>query len=252
MPNDKISKGYETISVLTFDGERYTGFILKEDDETLSLGIAKGKQVDIPVDDIEFRKEMKASSMPEGLITQIAPIEFLDLIAYLERQKAVGAVRQDGWIELKSKTAPKLRKHGEYQEISRDSALQLGPTMTNPTWNDNAHLLLSDLPSGDLDFAFHSAHDAVNPAITIRLPKESQLAHLWLQNRIAAQFHERAKGLAVWISKDGQKFDKVWVSEKPQPEWSIDFPAGTTAKYVRIGIDGQGTFHLNRAVIYGK
>jgi putative heme-binding domain-containing protein len=252
MPNAKISKGYETISVLTVDGETYTGFILKETDDTLSLGIAKGKQVDIPIDEIEFRKEMKASSMPEGLITQIAPIEFLDLIAYLERQKAISAVSKDGWIELKSKTPPQLRKHGKYQEISRDAAIQLGPTMTNPAWNENAHLFLSDLPSGDLDFAFHSAHDAVNPAVTIRLPKESQIAHLWLQNRVAAQFHERATGLAVWISKDGQKFDKVWVSDKPQLEWNIDFPAGTTAKYIRIGIDGKGTFHLNRGVVYGE
>ncbi len=252
MPNDKIAKGYETISVLTIDGETHTGFILKETDETLSLGIANGKQVDVAQDEIELRKEMKASSMPEGLIKQIAPIEFLDLVAYLERQKAVGAVREDGWISLKSKTQPKLRKHGDYQEISRDAAIQLGRTMTNPTWNDNAHLFLSDLPSGGNDFVFHSAHDAVNPAITVRLPKESEIGHIWLQNRLESQFHERAKGLTIWTSIDGKKFDKVWTSKDTPAEWSIDLPTATRARYVRIGIDGKGTFHLNRGAIYGK
>ncbi len=252
MPNDKIAKGYETISVLTIDGDTYTGFILKETDDTLSLGVANGKQVDVPQDDIELRKEMKASSMPEGLIKQIAPIEFLDLVAYLERQKSVGAVRKGGWISLKSKTEPKLRKHGDDQEISRDAAIQLGRTMTNDDWHDNAHLFLSDLPSHGNDFVFHSAHDATNPAITIRLNKEAEISHIWLQNRLADQFHERAKGLTIWTSQDGKKFDKVWTAKETPGEWSIDLPAGTRAKYVRIGIDGKGTFHLNRGVIYGQ
>ncbi len=252
MPNDKIAKGYETISVLTIDGDTHAGFIMRETDDTLSLGIANAKQVDIPQDDIEFRKEMKASSMPEGLIKQIAPIEFLDLVAYLQRQKAVGAVRQDGWITLTSKTKPKLRKHGGYREISRDAEIQLGRTMTNPSWHENAHLFLSDLPDEGHDFVFHSAHDTANPAITIRLSKESEIGHIWLQNRLSSQFHERAKGLTIWTSTDGKSFEKVWTSSKTPAEWSIDLPAGTRAKYVRIGIDGKGTFHLNRAVIYGK
>jgi putative heme-binding domain-containing protein len=252
MPNDKIAKGYETISVLTIDGDTYAGFIIKEDDDMLSLGIANGKRIDIAQDDIEFRKQMNASSMPEGLIKQIAPIEFLDLIAYLERQKAIGAVRKDGWISLQSKTQPTLRKKGGYQEISRDAAIQLGPTMTNPDWNDNAHLFLSDLPDQSFDFVFHSAHDAVNPAVTIRLAEESQIGHIWLQNRLSEQFHQRASGLTIWTSLDGKKFERVWTAKDTPAEWSIDMPAGTRAKYVRIGIDGKGTFHLNRGAIYGK
>ncbi|KAA1262161.1 Cytochrome c [Rubripirellula obstinata] len=87
LPNEEISKGYETVSVLDEDGIANTGFILKETETVLSLGIANGKQVDIDKDIIEIRKPMNASSMPEGLITQIAPIEFLDLIEYLKDQR---------------------------------------------------------------------------------------------------------------------------------------------------------------------
>ncbi len=259
MPNDKIAKGYETVSVLTLDGEVFNGFVLKEDDKMISLGIAdpkganQAKQVDILKEDIEIRKEMKASSMPEGLIKQIAPIEFLDLIEYLNRQKAVSMkVRRGGWISAKSNTPPKLREHQGAQEISRDAEIQLGPTMTNSAWNDNAHLLLTDAESQGNDFVFHSAHDTDHPAITIRLSQESDVRHIWLQNRLAQQFHERAKGLAIWTSTDGEAFKKVWEADKPQAEWMVDLPPGTRARYLRIGLDGVGTFHLNRVAVYGK
>ncbi len=253
MPNDKISKGFETISVLTFDGVVHNGFVIKEDDDTISLGIADGKKIDVLKDDIEVRKEMKASSMPEGLIKQIAPIEFLDLIAFLERKKAISMeVQADGWIVAKSLVKPKLREHRGFKEISRDAAIGLGPTMTNPSWHEQIHLLFSDVKSEGLDFVFHSAHDADHPAITVRLAKESEVRFVQLQNRLNSQFHDRAKGLTLWISSDGQDFKKVWTANKPQAEWIVELPAGTRARYLRIGIDGVGTFHLNRAAVFGR
>ncbi|MEM1067510.1 MAG: discoidin domain-containing protein [Planctomycetota bacterium] len=260
MPNDKISKGYETVSILTLDGETFAGFVLKEDEKMISLGVAdpkganQAKQVDILKDDIEILREMKASSMPEGLIQQIAPIEFLDLIAYLGRQKAVAMeVKKDGWILAKFKNAPKLRKHNGFNEISREAEIQLGPTMTNSGWHESSHLLLTDAPQeGDLDFVFHSAHEADDPAITIRLPKESEVRHIWLQNRLSSQFHRRAEGLTVWTSLDGKKFKKVWTADKMKREWMADLPSGTKARYLRIGLDGSGTFHLNRVAVYGE
>ncbi|WP_197439614.1 PVC-type heme-binding CxxCH protein [Calycomorphotria hydatis] len=87
LPNETISKGYETVLILTIEGIQHVGFILSEDDNQVTLGIANGKTVSIPNDDIDFRKDMKASSMPEGLMKQIAPIEFLDLVTYLQRQR---------------------------------------------------------------------------------------------------------------------------------------------------------------------
>ncbi|MCG8653906.1 MAG: discoidin domain-containing protein, partial [Pirellulales bacterium] len=253
MPNDKISKGYETISLLTFDGVVHNGFVLKEDDKMISLGIANGKQVDVLKDDVDVRKEMKASSMPEGLIKQIAPIEFLDLVAFLERQKAISRHVRDGkWISAKSKVEPKLRKHNGFAEISRDGAIRLGPTMTNSSWHEETHLLLTDAKSSGYDFVFHSAHDAKNPAITIELSQEREVRHLWIQNRLEGQFHARAKGLTVWASVDGKDFRKIWAAEKPQGQWMVDLPEGIRAKYLRIGLDGAGTFHLNRVAVYGR
>ncbi len=253
LPNDKISKGYETISVVTIEGLVHNGFVIKEDEKMISLGIADGKQIDIPIDDIDDRKEMKASSMPEGLIKQIAPIEFLDLIAYLARQKAILMdVRPDGWISAKLTSASKLREHNGFVEISRDATVQLDPTMTSEKWHENAHLFLQDAKPVGLDFVFHSAPDAASPAVTIRLARESEVRHVWLQNRLGTRFHERAKGLTIWISADGKDFKKVWKAKKPQAEWMVDLPEGTQARYLRIGLEGPGTLHLNRAAVYGR
>ena len=250
MPNHEIAKGYETVQVLDEDGQTTTGFILKETDKVLSLGIAKGKQVDIDKETIEIRKPMKASSMPEGLISQIAPIEFLDLVAYLEQQRDIAKQTKRGWTSLLYRKSPKLRNVNGFQEISRDAGIKLGKTMTNKSWNDNVHLFLSDAPSTGLDFVFHSAHDTMNPFITIKLSKHREIRHIWLQNRPG--FVERAEGLAIWISDDNKDFNEAWTSSKPKAEWKVDLPEGTRGQYIRIGLKGKGTFHLNRGAVYGK
>ncbi|WP_417747493.1 PVC-type heme-binding CxxCH protein [Rosistilla oblonga] len=253
MPNEEISKGYETVMVLTIDGATHNGFILSEDDETLSLGIANGKQIDVLKDDIDIRKPMKASSMPEGLVKTIAPVEFLDLIAYLQNQKDVAFSKSDdGWIRSTDKNPPPMRTHGEFKEISRDAEVKLGDAFGNRDWNNDVHLFLNPLKREKWDFSFHSQHDADKPALTIRLAKESEVRHIELKNRLDSQFHERAEGLTVWTSTDGKDYQKVWAAEKPAGTYSIDLPAGTRAKYVRIGLDGKGTFHLFQGVIYGK
>jgi putative heme-binding domain-containing protein len=252
MPNDEISKGYETVMVLTIDGETITGFILKEDENTLSLGVADGKKKDVATDDIEIRKPMNASSMPEGLLKQIAPSEFLDLIAYLGQQKQIArSSSDDGWLHAEVKNASKLRKHEGVKEISREAEIKLGPSFDNKVWNDNAHLFLMPEVLESKDFVFHSQHDADHPFVTIRLPRESEVRYVWLKNRLSNQFHERAKGLAIWTSTDGENYERVWLSDKPQAEWMAELPKGTKAKYVRIGLDGKGTFHLYQGAVYG-
>ena len=252
MPNDEISKGYETVMVLTADGETITGFILAEDEETLSLGVADGKKKDVAIDDIEIRKPMKASSMPEGLLKQIAPSEFLDLLAYLQQQKAIARhVSSDGWFRAEAKNPGKVRKHQGMKEISRDAEIKLGPSFDNKAWNDNAHLFLMPERLESKDFVFHSEHDTDKPFVTIRLSRESEVRYVWLKNRLSKQFHQRAEGLAIWTSSDGENFEKVWQSEKPEAEWMAELPKGTKAKYVRVGLDGKGTFHLYQGAVYG-
>ncbi len=254
-PNDKIAKGYETVQVLTFDGKVISGFILSEDDDQLRLGVAtndgKGKEEVILKDDIDIRKEMKASSMPEGLVKTIAPSEFLDLVEFLGQQNAF-VVREDGWIETGLADEGELRKKGEFVEISRDAQVQLGADFPRQ-WSQFSNMLLSAADSSAHDFTIHSAGEATeSPAIAIRLKSSSEIRHIAIENRRDPQFHERAKDLAVWISEDGTAWRQVWKPKRPAAVYDISLPAGTRGQFIKIGLDGSGILNLNRVVVYGQ
>ena len=254
-PNDTIAKGYETLQIVTTDDEVVTGFVLKETADAVTLGVAtndgKGKERMIAKSDIELRKEMKASSMPEGLAKTIGPGEFLDLIEYLAKQNLF-VIREDGWIETGLASEGAIRKHGEFAEISRDAQLQIPPSF--PTnWSEQANLVLSAVDPTQREFAFHSPDGgSASPAVGVRLASESEIRHVYLQNRRNDQFYDRAKNLAVWVSMDGKDWKQVWKSEKPAADYKIDLPAGTRGRYLKIGIDGSGILHLNQVVVYGN
>ena len=239
-PNDKIAKGFETVMILTVDGRAVSGFILKEDAESISLGVANGKVETIDKDDIELREEKKASSMPEGLSETVAPIEFLDLIEYLT----------GGWIDTEDPQAAPLRTHGSLKEISRAARLRLGDDYPGH-WNQQAGQLLNGKHPGDRDFAFHSPEGQSSPAVVIALPEPAEIGHVWIQNRVNPQFHGRAEGLTMWVSRDGQQWTEVWKAAKPQAEWSVDLPAGTQAQWIKLGLVGKGTLHLNQVALFG-
>jgi putative heme-binding domain-containing protein len=254
-PNEEIAKGYETVQVLTVDGEVINGFILAETEKQLKLGVAtqdgKGKEVAIDKENIEIRKEMKASSMPEGLVKTIAPGEFLDLIAYVASLDAPKAIVKDGWTQVALPEVGELRKHGDFLEISRDAEVRY-PAEFPSHWMKYSALLLSAVDPNTRDFAFHSPNDpSPSPAIVIRLAGEREVRHVTLQNRRGG-FHERANDLAVWLSADGEKWIQAWKSDKPSEMYEIDLPAGTKARYVKVGLDGSGIFHLNQVVLFGK
>ena len=156
---------------------------------------------------------------------------------------------KEGWLSAKQKTI-KLRKHNGFKEISRGAAMKFNGPFGNRTWNKDAYLFLTDVPAESFDFAFHSDHDADSPSVTIRLEQDSEVRSIWLRNRGGLQ--ERAKGLTVWISSDGTNYEKVWTADKVAPQWMVELPEGTRAKFVKIGLEGKGTFHLHQAAIYGK
>ena|GEM_PF-93951 len=254
LPNDTIAKGYETVLILTLEGATHTGFILAENDEVMTLGIADAKIVEILKEDIDQRKDMKASSMPEGLAKTIAAIEFLDLVAYMEAQSGIKKVVQQGWISAAysgDNSSIPLRTHEGLSEISRAAGLRVGGDYP-ANWSAESHLFLSPIAPKLFDFTFHSPHDADKPSVLVQLSKESEVRHIFLKNRLEGQFDSRADGLTIWTSLDGENWTQAWESPGPKSEWSIDLPAGTKAKYLKIGLNKAGTFHLYQAVVYGN
>ena len=84
-PSKDFHKGFETVMVETIDGITVSGFPLSENDDELVLrDPASGKEITIPQDDIENRKQGKVSLMPAGLANQLADREqFVDLLKFL-------------------------------------------------------------------------------------------------------------------------------------------------------------------------
>lgn len=85
-PNAKIAEGFESILVLTVDGQTYSGVLKEETDEAVNLVDADGKLITIPQDDIEGRKSAK-SPMPEDVYKHLSKSELRDLIEFLASLK---------------------------------------------------------------------------------------------------------------------------------------------------------------------
>jgi len=255
-PNAEISQGYQTVNVNTKDGDAFSGFVESETGAELVLRIAGGTVAKIAKANIDKREEVKASSMPEGLGFAIAPSEFLDLVDYLAGlgAKAVPAARRGaglpaGWIKTAATPLP-LREHKGFKEISR-TATWRASELENPSWNNSAaHLLAGRNPGGN-DFVFHTPHNVEQPHIVIKLEKPATVRAVKIENRVNG-FHDRAAGLTLWISDDEKAWKEIWKAAKPEKEWTVELPAGTTGQYLKLGLPGKGTFHLNQVVVFGE
>ncbi len=110
------------------------------------------------------------------------------------------------------------------------------------------------------DYAFHTDKQQ-NPYIIINLDGEYTVGGLTLFNR-AGGYGVRAKDLAVWVSNDGQQWEKEWQSEKAEEKWSVPFTTqsmgaevmGLKTRYIKVGLDSNepNYLHLPRIDIYVK
>jgi len=84
-PAELIEKEYAQVSVLTVDGQIFTGIRVSENDDELVLrNLANPKPVVIAQDDIEQVKDSKTSLMPANLVKQLkSRQEFDDLMKYV-------------------------------------------------------------------------------------------------------------------------------------------------------------------------
>ncbi len=85
-PNADVDPKYASTLVETTNGKIISGLLVGETKKELEIFDGKEKRV-IPISEIESRKVLKQSSMPEGQAASISPAEFLDLIEYLSTLK---------------------------------------------------------------------------------------------------------------------------------------------------------------------
>jgi quinoprotein glucose dehydrogenase len=81
-PDAKIAENFETIVLLTEDGQVISGILRKEDEQTIELIDADNKIRTIETSEVASRKKGK-SSMPVDLLKHLSQRELRDLVAYL-------------------------------------------------------------------------------------------------------------------------------------------------------------------------
>ena len=84
-PNAKIAENFESVVVVTSEGQVVTGVKRAEDDKSLTLITAEGKGIVIPKDEIQDRAVGK-SAMPEDLINYLSKRDARDLVEFLANQ----------------------------------------------------------------------------------------------------------------------------------------------------------------------
>ncbi len=85
-PSEKILAGYQTVNVITVDGAVISGFLVAENDDSVTLSISadQGKPRVIPMDDIEEVVKSDTSTMPGGLAATLENREqFVDLARFI-------------------------------------------------------------------------------------------------------------------------------------------------------------------------
>lgn len=83
-PNKKIAQGFDTWAIAMQDGKVFTGFVVLESAETVTLRDATGVSHELIQDQIEDRVKQEISMMPMGIVGNLSPEQLSDLIAWLE------------------------------------------------------------------------------------------------------------------------------------------------------------------------
>jgi putative membrane-bound dehydrogenase-like protein len=81
-PNAVITEGFNQLTIITDEGQVYSGVLLEESGLRLSLGQSNGERVDIPKNSIEERRKSSISAMPD-MSEFLTPQQVADLTVYL-------------------------------------------------------------------------------------------------------------------------------------------------------------------------
>ena len=84
-PSAGISHGYENWSVMTIDGQLLSGLIIDETDSEIVVQDKEGIKRSVNKEDIEERKRLTRSLMPEGLHNELTDQQIADLVNYMSR-----------------------------------------------------------------------------------------------------------------------------------------------------------------------
>lgn len=83
-PGKKIAQGFDTWTFVMESGKTYTGFVVLESAETVTIRQTDGLSKELVQDDIDDRVKQEVSMMPKGVVGNLTPQQLADLVAYLQ------------------------------------------------------------------------------------------------------------------------------------------------------------------------
>lgn len=83
LPNRDVSPRYQTTLIETTAGKVYTGLIVYQSVDGLTLRNGTNQTFRIEADEIEFQRKLNTSLMPTGLLKDLGPGDLADLYAYI-------------------------------------------------------------------------------------------------------------------------------------------------------------------------
>ncbi len=86
-PSAAIGYNFRSTVAALNDGRTVTGLVVEEAPDRLVLKTAEGERVALRPSDIEGRKQVEVSLMPEGLAQTMGENDFVDLLAFLQTLK---------------------------------------------------------------------------------------------------------------------------------------------------------------------
>jgi quinoprotein glucose dehydrogenase len=100
-PSREIKEGFATWTVTTVDGQVHTGLKVIDNPQEVVIRDANGRDVRIPVSQVDEKQESRKSLMPEGVVAQLSFEEFIDLVAFLKDRPAQESLRhiaRHAWV----------------------------------------------------------------------------------------------------------------------------------------------------------
>jgi putative heme-binding domain-containing protein len=79
-----IAKGYATQVFALQDGTTVEGFVVRESPSAVTIRNVNAQEKVIPAADVEARKTLEKSLMPEGLVANLTVNDFASLLDFLE------------------------------------------------------------------------------------------------------------------------------------------------------------------------
>ena len=138
--------------------------------------------------------------------------------------------------------------------LSADPRVTIRLSSRDPAYDDpDGHASLCR--GAPREYAFHTTDEA-GPFVVIDLGDPCHVEAVEVLNR--GSNAQRAAGLTLWLSPDGEVWRECWQATDVRQDWMIDLTAveggGLPARYLKLGLPAgqRGMLHLRAVNVFGR